>query len=113
MARSLSLAAGVGLILWAVTTYLSGRAEAWDAPMFWSRAYPIALLLAAGIGWAFPRRAWLVGGVIVWMLVPVMLTGPTGLSMLPPGLVLVAILSLPAMLAGALGARIGRRRGGA
>jgi hypothetical protein len=31
-----------GASLWLLTSLISGRAEAWDAPMYWTVTYPLA-----------------------------------------------------------------------
>ncbi|MFN3936617.1 MAG: hypothetical protein ACK4KW_03465 [Gemmobacter sp.] len=109
MSPTLAIAALAGLALWTGTAILSGRAEPWDAPAFWQLSYPLALVLAAVFGALAPIRPWRWGAALVWTLAPVLAIGGAGLSMLPPGLVLIGLLSLPAMLAAGLGARLGRR----
>jgi len=47
-----------GVSLWLLTSLISGRAEAWDAPMYWTVTYPLAILLAGVLGYRAPRRAW-------------------------------------------------------
>jgi hypothetical protein len=103
-----------GISLWLITSLISGRAEAWDAPMYWTVTYPLAILLAGVLGYRAPRRAWHWGLAVMLVQAPVlMLTPGSSMSPLPLGLTLFAILSLPAIAASTFGAKIrGRRSGG-
>ena len=103
-----------GISLWLLTSLISGRAEAWDAPMYWTVTYPLAILLAGVLGYRAPRRAWRWGLVVMLVQAPVLLlTSGGSMNLLPLGLALFAILSLPAIAAATFGAKIrGRRSGG-
>jgi hypothetical protein len=103
-----------GISLWLLTSLISGRAEAWDAPMYWTVTYPLAILLAGVLGYRAPWRAWRWGLVVMLVQAPVlMLTSGSSMNLLPLGLALFAILSLPAIAAATFGAKIrGRRSGG-
>ena len=99
-----------GAALWLLTSLISGRAEAWDAPMYWTVTYPLAILLAGVLGYRAPRRAWRWGLAVMLVQAPVMmLTSGGSMSLLPLGLALFAILSLPAIAAATLGAKIRMR----
>ncbi len=94
-----------GSALWVLTSLVSGRAEAWDAPMYWSVTYPLALLLAGVLGYRAPRRAWRWGLAVILVQAPVMLlTSGGSMGLLPLGLALFAILSLPAIAAAMIAA---------
>jgi hypothetical protein len=103
-----------GISLWLLTSLISGRAEAWDAPMYWTVTYPLAILLAGVLGYRAPWRAWRWGLVVMLVQAPVlMLTSGSSMNLLPLGLALFAILSLPAIAMARFGAKIrGRRSGG-
>ena len=103
-----------GISLWLLTSLISGRAEAWDAPMYWTVTYPLAILLAGVLGYRAPWRAWRWGLVVMLVQAPVlMLTSGSSMNLLPLGLALFAILSLPAIAAATFGAKTrGRRSGG-
>ena len=99
-----------GIPLWLLTSLVSGRAEAWDAPMYWTVTYPLAILLAGVLGYRAPRRAWRWGLAVMLVQAPVMmLTSGGSMSLLPLGLALFAILSLPAIAAATFGAKIRMR----
>jgi len=95
-------------VLWLLTALISGRAEAWDAPMYWTVTYPLAILLAGVLGYRAPRRAWRWGLLVMLVQAPVLLlTSGSSLNLLPLGLVLFAILALPPIVAARFAA--GRR----
>lgn len=96
------------LALWTATAALSGRREPWDWGGYWSFSYPVALLLAGVLGALFPQRPWRWALVVIFSQAIVMLLGGSGLGLLPLGLILLGVLSLPAVLAAKLGARIRR-----
>jgi len=96
-----------GASLWVLTSLITGRSEAWDAPIYWSVAYPLALLLAGVLGYRAPRRAWRWGLAVMLVQAPVMLlTSGSSLNLLPVGLALFAVLALPAIAAATLGVRL-------
>ena len=47
-----------GTALWATTALLGGRAEPWDSGFYWTISYPLALIGAMVLGYAFPGRPW-------------------------------------------------------
>lgn len=98
------MALGSGAALWLGTVALSGRGEAWDSPLYWSIAYPLCIGLAGVLGYAEPSRPWR-WALAVMLVQPVVmiLTSGSSFGLLPLGLILFAILALPAIA----GARIG------
>ena len=101
-----------GASLWLLTSLISGRAEAWDAPMYWTVTYPLAILLAGVLGYRASRRAWRWGLAVMLVQAPVMmLTSGGSMSLLPLGLALFAILALPAIAAATFGAWMRMRIG--
>lgn len=96
------------IVLWAATSALSGRREPWDWAGYWTVSYPIALLLAGVLGSLFPQRPWRWALVVIFSQAIVMLIGGSGLGLLPLGLIFLGVLSLPAVVAAKLGARLRR-----
>jgi hypothetical protein len=97
----------VGAALWVTASMLTGRREPWDASAYWAVAYPLAILASAVLGYFYPERPWrwplaLFAAQFVSMCV---LNGELG-NLWPLGLVLFAVLALPAVLAAALAARL-------
>ena len=103
-------ASGAGAITWIGTALLSHRTEAWDASLYWVAAYPALALVLAWIAYEMPARPWR------WVLAAMFtqagalfLSNPSG-GLLPLGLIVFAVLSLPLMIPAAIGARLGRKR---
>lgn len=96
------------LALWLATSALSGRREPWDWSGYWTVSYPMALLLAGVLGALFPQRPWRWALVVIFSQMIVMLFGGSGLGLLPLGLILLGVLSLPAIAAAKFGAWLRR-----
>ncbi|MFT3820600.1 MAG: hypothetical protein QM750_23785 [Rubrivivax sp.] len=95
-----------GAALWLAAAFLGGRREAWDSGVYWTLAYPLALLISAVMGRVHPTRTWhwpaaLFFGQFLGMCLR---NGGIG-SLWPLGLVAFAVLSLPGVLAARLAAR--------
>ncbi len=120
MPYALSLA--FGSALWVATALLSGRREPWDWSGYWTVSYPIAIAMAGVLGFVFPDRPWRWALAVMfpwrWALAVmftqaiVMIAGGSGLGLLPLGLVLLAVLALPAIGLAQLAARLRRRDDG-
>jgi len=93
-----------GLSLWTLTAFLGHRREPWDAAGYWTIAYPLAILFAAMLGAFCPSRPWRWAVTIISSQLIVMIASGSDFSLLPLGLALLALLSLPAIAAGYLGA---------
>jgi hypothetical protein len=101
------VAAVAGLVLWFGASLITGRREAWDAGIYWSLFYPLALAASGLLGYFHPQRAWrwpfiLFGFEFVAMCIR---NGELG-SLWPLGLVLFAGLALPGVVVARLGARL-------
>ena len=105
------IAAVIGIAYWAVASAMAGGDEPWDAPAYWTLAYPGALLVSAVLGVAMPGRAWLWGLIVVFAQVPVVIAVSGAGPLLMAGLLYAAVLSAPAALVSA-GAAWARRRMG-
>lgn len=94
-----------GTIVWSLATAAAGGREVWDVGLYWTAAYPAALLTGAGLAVRFPDRPWRWPLVVMLAQMPVMIAFGSGFSLLPLGLVLLAFLSLPGIaIAVAVGA---------
>lgn len=105
------LAFAAGVALWLLASLASDRREAWDGPAYWSLVYPLALLIAAGLAARFPTKPWrwallLFAGQFIGMLAR---NGELG-GLWPLGLLLFAVLALPAVVLAQLVARWRLRR---
>ncbi len=100
----------LGVMLWTLIAAIGGRAEPWDSPLYWSIGYPLAIVLAGVLGYVFPLRPWRWAMTLMFMQGAIMLFGGSGLGLLPLGLIMLLLLSLPAVALASLGARLSRRR---
>jgi len=106
-----SIATFGGLLLWTATAVAGGRAEPWDSPLYWTVSYPAALAFCLVLGLVFPERPWRWALVLIGSQLLVMAFSSPGLGLLPLGLVMLGILSLPGVVLARIGGRIGRRAG--
>jgi len=111
MTRPFVLAAGVGALLWAATSLLTGRREAWDAAQYWSYAYPAGIAAAAGIAYTNPvPRAWRIGLTLMVAQAVTLAVMARSFTLLPLGLIVFAVLAIPPALAANMASRWGMRR---
>lgn len=99
---AIALIGGAGL--WIAASVISGRSEAWDSLLYWNVAYPLAIALAGILGYMAPEKPWR-WALAVMLVQPVvmMITTSTSFSLLPLGLILFAVLALPAIVIAGLG----------
>ena len=90
-------AALLGLALWGVVAVVELRVEPWDAPNFWTIYYPAAIALCGVLGYLHPQRPWRWALILMFMQLFVMIAGGSGFNLLPMGLILMAVLALPAI----------------
>lgn len=109
--RAYLTALGGGALLWLLTAVISGRTEAWDSGLYWIVAYPLAIVLAAGLGYVYPERPWRWGLTVMLAQAVVLAATASGFGLLPLGLLVFAFLALPAIGAARLMARIRIRSG--
>ena len=102
------LASSVGVLL--LTGIMSGRVvetlrrEAWDTDLYWLIGLPLCYLVAGVLGWLGPDRIWRWPLVMMATQALVMLLfSGSGLSLLPLGLILFAILALPGIFTAWIG----------
>jgi hypothetical protein len=108
-----AVAALAGVTLWIAASVISGRREAWDSAVYWTGAYPCAIVLSGLLGFAFPQRPWR------WPLTlflfqfvgMVIRNGELG-GLWPLGMVMFSVLSIPGMLVARLSTRMRARSGG-
>jgi hypothetical protein len=75
-----------GALLWIATAKIAGRTEAWDAPMYWTVTYPLAIVLAGALGFLVPRRPWR-WALAVFLAQPVVLAASaSSFGLMPLGL---------------------------
>lgn len=91
-------AASGGVILWLGTAAISGRAEAWDSGLYWMAAYPLSIALAGGLGYFWPEKPWRWGLTVMLVQALTLAFAASSFGLLPLGLMLFAVLALPAIL---------------
>ena len=99
-----------GAAVWAFIAQASGRAEAWDSGAYFTVGMPAACLISFVLALFQPERSWRWGvlpmvGQLVWLL----LSEGSG-SMLPLGVVLFGVLSVPGIVAARIGAYVATKR---
>jgi len=98
-----------GAFLWIATALASGKAEAWDSSLYWMLAYPLTILLAGALGYRYPEQPWR-WALAAMLIQPVILVfTASGFGLLPLGLILFAVLALPAIAVAQLGAWLASR----
>ena len=100
------LSALSGLGLWALTAAATGKYEPWDASSYWTVSYPLAIIGSAIVGFFFPQKPWRWAVSLMLMQLVVMIATGSDLSLLPLGLVMLAVLSVPPALAGVLAGKL-------
>src|SRR5690606_32750658 len=98
-----------GLVLWSATAIVADGREPWDAESYWSASYPLAVVLAGVLGALFPDRPWRWALALMLSQIVVLAVNARDLSLLPAGVILLGILSLPAVGLAKLGAWIRKR----
>lgn len=112
-ARRLAGVFALSMAFWATASWALATPEPWDAPAYpwWALA---AMALSGAAGWIFDSKPWAWGVLVVFGQLPVIAVqsgvGPFKLV----GVILLALLSIPASLASFAGFTARRRwRGGA
>ena len=95
-----------GAVLWLATAGISDKTEAWDSSLYWTIAYPLAIALAGGLGYWVPEKPWRWGLAVMLVQAVILVLASSSFGLLPLGLILFAILALPAMGVATVTARI-------
>lgn len=94
----------IGVLTWGAISTISGRREAWDSSSYFSVGMPIVCAASAVLGFIEPQKVWRWGvtpllGQFLWMLCT---QGPGNL--LPLGIIVFGILSVPSIITAKIGA---------
>ena len=101
-----------GCILWTGTSIVTGRAEAWNASLYWVAAYPLTLALAEVLGYLVPARPWRWALAVMLGQAVMLAITASDFGLFPLGLIMFAILALPSIIIAFMTAGIRNRRGG-
>jgi hypothetical protein len=100
----------IGIALWVAITKLSGRREAWDSDLYIWVGMTTACAASFVLGFIEPVRTWRWGlWPFVGQFVAMLAMAGVG-SLLPLGLVMFGILSIPAILTARLDAFVAMKR---
>jgi hypothetical protein len=104
------LALVTGILVWVVVSNATGRREAWDSQWYFLISVPVVCIVSAALGFVEPNRPWRWGvaplvGQFSWMLFT---QGPGNL--LPLGVVVFGMLSVPSIITARIGAFFGSKR---
>lgn len=99
----------LAVLYWLAISHSTQAKEPWDAASYWTAAYPGSLLLSGAAGVAFPKRGWLAGVIVTFAQLPVLWIGNGIGSMWVFGIILLAILALPAAAVASLASRFAAR----
>jgi hypothetical protein len=103
-------ALAIGAAIWIAIAAATGRREAWDSSVYFTIGMPLACLLSFTLGVVEPPRSWRWGVTpFVGQFVAMLVTQGVG-NLLPLGVIVFAVLSIPAVIAARIGAALGTRR---
>lgn len=107
-----AIAAIVGTALWIGASLISGKREAWDAAVYWTTAYPIAIALSGLLGFAYPQATWRWPlAIFLFQFVGMVIRNGELGGLWPLGMMMFAVLSIPGMLFARLAAWLRARLG--
>ncbi len=104
-----AVALAVGIGTWLAVAHASGKREAWDSAAYFSFGMPTVCVVSMLLGAAEPRRAWRWGvAPLAGQFATMLVTQGIG-NLLPLGVIVFAILSIPSVFAARFGAYARRR----
>ncbi len=105
---AVSFVAGLAVCL--SITLVSGRKEAWDAPVYFSIGVPVMCVVIFAISYRFPRRTWRWAlGMAVGQSVAIMMGGGSA-SLWPLAIIAMTVVSLPQFVVAMIAGRIAKKR---
>ena len=98
-----------GVLVWIVVSAVSGKKEAWDSSWY-GAGYAFICVVSITLGYLKPVQTWRWGvlpfvGQFVWML----LSQGVG-NLMPLGIIVFGVMSLPAVIAAKVEAYFGKMR---
>jgi len=100
------IAAMAGVAIWSLAGLVIPRREPWDAGLYWACFYPMAVAVAAVLGYRFPQRPEALAIIVfeAQFLAMCVRNGELG-NLWPIGMLLFAVVALPGVAAAKLVAR--------
>lgn len=102
----LVISAVIGAGIWLVISLLTGKQEAWDSSYYFLYGLPLMAVVTGALGFVCPVRPWRWGGMIMVSQALIAILQNPMANLLPLGLVVFAVLSLPLILTAHIGAFI-------
>lgn len=94
----------IGICFWTIISVLTGEIEAWDSPLYFNIGFPIFLFLNFLLGIIKPKNPWRWGLLsTLAQIIPLGIMATGTANMWPLGLILMCILSIPAIIAAYIG----------
>lgn len=104
-----AVAIGAGLLVWVSMSLFSGKTEGWDTPAYFGLGIPFLCIVAGALATKEPRRAWRWAALpLVAQAVFMTVQGGFG-NMLPLGIVVFLVLSVPLLVAAYIGVFIRKK----
>ena len=104
-----AIALGLGATVWTVFKSIAHSQDPTELLSYWQIGYPISILLSGAMGIFFSDRPWRWGVHIIWVqFVMGLITTKSDLNLLPPGILLYMLLTVPCIVSGYIGAWVSR-----
>lgn len=105
---AISFIAGLAICL--SITLISGRKEAWDAPIYFTFGIPLMCLVIFALGYWFPQRAWRWAlSMAIGQSLALALGGGSA-ALWPLAVIAMTVVSLPQFIVAVIASRIAKKR---
>lgn len=106
------VSAVTGLVVCLLVSWVSGRREAWDSPLYFTVGIPLMCVVAGVVAYWAPQRVWRwVLAMAVGQSLAMAIAG-SSLTLWPLALIAMSVLSLPQWIVARLTARFRASRDG-
>lgn len=107
---SSTIALGIGAIVWIVFKTIAQTKDPTELLSYWQIGYPISIFFSGIMGIFFPDRPWRWGIIIIWVQFFLgLITTKGDLNLLPPGMLFYALLTVPCIISGYIGAWVSKK----
>jgi hypothetical protein len=98
-----------GLAICLAITVISGRKEAWDAPIYFTIGIPAMCLVIFALSYWFPQRAWRWALSMAIGQSLAMVLGEGSASLWPLAIIAMTVVSLPQFITAMIAGRIAKK----